>query len=569
MSDCPVSVGDLLAEKYRVEKVLGQGGMGVVVAAWHIELEQRVAVKFLLSQFAQDSGASERFRREARAAVKLRNEHVARVIDVGVMADGAPYMVMEHLDGNDLQTELERVGCFPVEEAVEYVLQACLAMAEAHAKGMVHRDLKPANLFKTSRADGSRLIKVLDFGISKSIQGTSDPQLSLTRTASMIGSPLYMSPEQLESARDVDQRADVWSLGVILFELLTGSVPFEGETLPQLVRSVLQGDFPPAHSVRTDVPAQLSAVIARCLARKKEERLANVGELADALAPFMTEGERYSHRVVRVLQLSGLPNATDPTIPVQIVRGGTGGQAAAPAPPTRVDGSPMAGGVGPGTSVGTSAGLSAAHVPASEQNASSTVHIDDPGGSGELEAPTGPSAPGQPTSHHKTVNSWGGTGPVGGASAPAMAKRGLGRWLAVAAVVMVAGGLIAWGGLAGDPTASSAASEFPETPSQPPSDTPVHPVAVAESPGVAEPEVEKSAAVVEPEATSAGSQAPVVEVTPAAPIASELSVAPKPTEAARAPSTVRPTKRPAAPPRRQPTTEKKGGSGFTDFGGRR
>jgi serine/threonine-protein kinase len=210
--------------------------MGVVVAAWHIELEQRVAVKFLLPQFAQDQSAAERFRREARAAVQIRSEHVARVIDVGTLEDGEPYMVMEYLEGKDLQSELERAGCFEISEAVEYVLQACLAMAEAHAKGMVHRDLKPANLFRTTRADGARVIKVLDFGISKSIQGSSDPQLSLTRTAAMIGSPLYMSPEQLESARDVDERADVWSLGVILFELLTGSLPFGGDTLPQLAR---------------------------------------------------------------------------------------------------------------------------------------------------------------------------------------------------------------------------------------------------------------------------------------------------------------------------------------------
>jgi eukaryotic-like serine/threonine-protein kinase len=304
MAASPIRVGEVLADKYRVEEILGQGGMGIVVAAWHLELEQRVAVKFLLPEYAENKEAAERFRREARAAVKIQSEHVARVVDVGTMTGGIPYMVMEFLNGHDLASELERSGKFPIDAAVDCVFQTCLAMAEAHSRGVIHRDLKPANLFLTSRADGSRLVKVLDFGISKSIQSDSMPQLALTRTSIMVGSPLYMSPEQLESSKQADERSDIWSLGVILFELLTGTLPFTGETLPQLVRSVLTGKYPRVRDLRADVPERLSHVIDRCLESDKSKRIRNVADLADALAPFQSDGYRYSERIRKVLTIS-------------------------------------------------------------------------------------------------------------------------------------------------------------------------------------------------------------------------------------------------------------------------
>ncbi len=426
MNDCPVSVGDVLAGKYRVERILGQGGMGVVVAAWHIELEQRVAVKFLLPQFAQDNSASERFRREARAAVKIRSEHVARVIDVGTLDDGEPYMVMEYLEGKDLQSELEHTGCFEIGEAVEYVLQACLAMAEAHAKGMVHRDLKPANLFRTTRADGARVIKVLDFGISKSIHGSSDAQLSLTRTAAMIGSPLYMSPEQLESARDVDERADVWSLGVILFELLTGSLPFGGDTLPQLVRAVLVGNPPKAHELRPEIPEGLSDVVSRCILKNKDQRFSNVGELARELAAFLPDGERYADRVQKVLALSALPSA--PTAPIAAVTTVSRGMPAARAQSAASGPSPE----GPATDV----------APQKFTGAGGTVDvsIEDPERSASS---TSAAANASDRDHKNTVASWGGTQdgdetpkkrfPLAGiAVAAAVCAAGIGGWIALA-----------------------------------------------------------------------------------------------------------------------------------------
>jgi len=254
MADSPVTEGQILAGKYRVEKVLGSGGMGVVVAAWHLELEQRVAVKFLHPLALERTDTAERFRREARSAAKIRSEHVARVIDVGIMEGGVPYMVMEYLEGHDISDEMQKHGMLPIADAIDFVLQAIEALAEAHAAGIVHRDLKPANLFIAHRADGTRIVKVLDFGISKSLLGGSVAELSLTRTSTLIGSPLYMSPEQMRSAKDVDTRTDIWSLGVILYEMITGQPPYSGDSIPALCASLLNDTPVSMQTVRAEVP---------------------------------------------------------------------------------------------------------------------------------------------------------------------------------------------------------------------------------------------------------------------------------------------------------------------------
>jgi len=226
----PVEIGQVLAEKYRVERVLGAGGMGVVVAAHHLQLELEVAIKFLRGEALMDGEAVARFQREARAAVKLKSEHVARVLDVGTLASGSPFLVMELLDGLDLGTLIESGEKIATGDAVDYVLQASEAVAEAHSLGIVHRDLKPRNLFLTTRVDGRPLVKVLDFGISKLLEGAAEgANFTLTSTTDIVGSPSYMSPEQLRSARTVDERTDIWSLGVVLFELLTAKLPFDGE----------------------------------------------------------------------------------------------------------------------------------------------------------------------------------------------------------------------------------------------------------------------------------------------------------------------------------------------------
>jgi serine/threonine protein kinase len=283
----PVENGTVLAGKYRVDRVLGEGGMGVVVAATDLQLERQVAIKFLLPEYAQHHEASQRFLREARAAVKIKSEHVARVIDVGTMENGAPYMVMEHLEGRDLAAVLDERRMLPVEEAVAHVLEACDAIAEAHSVGIVHRDLKPANLFLAQQPDGSARIKVLDFGISKAIVTSStgiDP--SLTRTSSMMGSPLYMSPEQMKSAKDVDPRTDVWALGVILYELLTGEPPFVAESIPELSAKVLLDEPASIRRVRADVSPPLEAAIIRALAKTPAARYPTVADFAEALVTF-------------------------------------------------------------------------------------------------------------------------------------------------------------------------------------------------------------------------------------------------------------------------------------------
>jgi eukaryotic-like serine/threonine-protein kinase len=310
----PLGEGTILAGKYRVERVLGRGGMGVVVAATHLELEQRVALKFLLPEAMESPEVVERFAREARSAVKIESEHVARVIDVGKLENGLPYMVMEHLQGRDLAATLADYGMLSIADTAEYVLQACEAIAQAHALGIVHRDLKPANLFLIKRPDGTMSIKVLDFGISKvSLPAASPAEMSLTRTTDVMGSPTYMSPEQMRASRDVDPRTDIWALGIILYELLTGDTPFEGNTMPELCAAILKEPPSPVRDRRPEVPVELEAAILRCLEKDPAKRFGNVAELAAALVDFAPKRARLSaERSARILkgagiQLSSLP----------------------------------------------------------------------------------------------------------------------------------------------------------------------------------------------------------------------------------------------------------------------
>ncbi|MGZ3456492.1 MAG: serine/threonine-protein kinase [Polyangiales bacterium] len=279
----PVEIGQMLAEKYRVERVLGEGGMGLVVLATHVELDQQVAIKCLLPEAAKNATAVDRFAREARACAKLRGENVVHVTDVGILESGAPFMVMEYLQGEDLEQHLLTRGPLAVDDAIHYVLEACAGLSEAHAAGIIHRDLKPANLFLATRSDTGCVLKVVDFGISRLLEA---PRNNLTSTQDLMGSPLYMSPEQLRSLHDVDERADIWAMGIILYELLAGVPPFQGDTLPQICSAVLVNEPPSLAEVRSELPEGLHAVVAKCLEKDADNRYRTATELAEALAMY-------------------------------------------------------------------------------------------------------------------------------------------------------------------------------------------------------------------------------------------------------------------------------------------
>jgi hypothetical protein len=280
--------GTLIGQKYRVDGVLGWGGMGVVLRATHLELDAPVAIKVLHDELAQREEVASRLLFEARAAARLRSCHIVRVSDVGRLESGAPYIVMELLEGADLASILWERGALQVDEAVDYIIQSCEGLAEAHAFGLVHRDLKPENLFIASTPEGD-VLKILDFGISKAVEGSLSctPRDTVTSADNAVGSPYYMSPEQMRASRDVDARADIWSLGAILFELLTGRCPFEGESIPSVCAKVL-GDEPASlRALASDVPAELELIVDLCLRKNAQERFQHVDELACALSAFL------------------------------------------------------------------------------------------------------------------------------------------------------------------------------------------------------------------------------------------------------------------------------------------
>jgi serine/threonine-protein kinase len=302
----PVREGDVLAGKYRVEKVLGIGGMGVVVAAKHIELGQILALKFLLPGAAQNEELVERFLREARASVRLKGEHIAKVHDVGKLDDGCPYIVMEYLEGRDIGAEIKTATeDFAVETVATYVLHACQGLAEAHSLGIVHRDLKPGNLFLTTSLGGRPMVKILDFGISKTIDPMKvGDELSLTKTEMLLGSPLYMSPEQMRSSKHIDARTDIWGLGAIAYEMLCGKVPFEASSLMELCFKVAQEDAEDVAKLRPDLPPELCKAVMRCLEKDVDKRWSNVAELAAAIEPFASAREKgAAERVADMLKV--------------------------------------------------------------------------------------------------------------------------------------------------------------------------------------------------------------------------------------------------------------------------
>jgi eukaryotic-like serine/threonine-protein kinase len=304
----PFAVGDVIASKYEVTGLLGAGGMGYVISARHIELGEMVALKFLRPEALAHAELVERFAREARAAAKIRSEHIANVFDVGTLTDGTPFIVMEYLDGKDLADHLHQEGALPISVAVEYIMQACEALAAAHANGIVHRDIKPENLFLTQQAQGMHTIKVLDFGISKIAlpRGKRD----LVRTQMALGSPVYMSPEQIRRSDQVDARSDIWAVGCVLFELLTGVTAFDEPSLLELSAAILEREPVPLQTLRPDASEELEEIVLRCLTKNPDHRYQNVAELAAALYPFGPRRARISaERCYHMLKNAGIVKA--------------------------------------------------------------------------------------------------------------------------------------------------------------------------------------------------------------------------------------------------------------------
>ncbi len=274
-----------IAERYRLDERLAEGGMGIVYSAWHVTLDQPVAIKVIRRELINNAEAVQRFIEEARALAQLRGPHVAQVLDAGI-ADGSPFIVMELLRGRDLRTLLEG-GQIEIEQAIQLVSEACDAVAEAHAKGIVHRDLKPENLFLAESENGGSILKVIDFGISAR-QGADG---IYNHDSAGPGSPEYMAPEQLLPDSTVDHRADIWSLGVVLFELLSGRVPFGGQTQHEVCSGVVAGEPPPLRELRREVSPELEAVVLRCLSKSADERFPDAAELSRALREFELAGQ--------------------------------------------------------------------------------------------------------------------------------------------------------------------------------------------------------------------------------------------------------------------------------------
>ena len=319
-----LAVGSVLADRYRVESLLGEGGMGVVVLATHVQLHQRVAIKVLRPEALADADAVSRFVREARAAARIQSEHVVRVHDVGTLVDGTPFMVMEYVEGNDLRQALDNDGVLPLGEAVKYIVQVCEALAETHAAGIIHHDLKPENIYLARGTDGTLKAKLLDFGISRIAMDDRS-------TSSLVmGTPEYMSPEQLQSPEAVGARSDIWSAGIVLYEMLAGDPPFAGSNLDEVCEQVVSAAHRPI--VRADMTQALSDVIDRCLQKNPERRYETVADLARALASHVTV-ESDVARIERVVSSAGLtgpiPKSTRertfaPTVVTRRKRGITG-----------------------------------------------------------------------------------------------------------------------------------------------------------------------------------------------------------------------------------------------------
>ncbi|MFO0677643.1 MAG: serine/threonine-protein kinase [Polyangiaceae bacterium] len=308
-AELPLATGDLVDRRFRIEKLLAEGGMGVVYVATDLVRGDRVALKCLSVITAEMAELVARFERELELAARLKSPYTTRVIRSGLLPSGSPYLAMELLEGEDLSRVLKSGRKLPIPVAVDCILEVCDAIDEMHGFGMVHRDLKPSNLFVSQGPDGRTVMKLLDFGLAKMVDDAATPELRMTLTSELLGTPAYMSPEQVKSSGEVDARTDVWSLGVILFELLTGKVPFGSSPIGNVLMAIVQESPPSIASLRKDVPAELEAIVDKCLTKPLAYRFQSVRELARALSPLGT-GDIVVHS-------AGAPRNRDPmaTVP--------------------------------------------------------------------------------------------------------------------------------------------------------------------------------------------------------------------------------------------------------------
>src|SRR5882724_9880832 len=294
----------LVAGKYRLTTLIGRGGMGSVWEGTHTTLGTQVAVKFIEAEYAESPEARNRFESEARAAAKLRSKHVVEVYDDGVTDDGRPFIVMEYLRGEPLDKRLDRVGRLPAKDTARMLMQVCRALSKAHAAGIVHRDLKPENVFLVwDDEDGADIAKVVDFGIAK----FTDNQLgnsSATRTGSVLGTPYYMSPEQARGLRSVDYRSDLWSVGVIAYRCMVGSLPFEGEAVGDLLVKLCTAPLPVPSQIVPDAPPGFDAWLAKALSREPTQRFSSAAQLAESLAAVCGLSVRGSYASAEVPRMS-------------------------------------------------------------------------------------------------------------------------------------------------------------------------------------------------------------------------------------------------------------------------